>query len=64
MSVHRAHRCGKMRFRDHREAVTALHSAASRRKRAEEEILATRRHEVRTYECEACHGFHLTSLAA
>ncbi|WP_214466447.1 hypothetical protein [Microbacterium flavescens] len=64
MSLHKSHTCGKIRFRDHREAVTALHSVATLRKRAEEEMLPTRRREVRTYECDACHGYHLTSMAA
>ncbi|MGK3950951.1 hypothetical protein ACLKM7_01365 [Microbacterium sp. I2] len=64
MSLHRSHTCGKIRFRDHREAVSALHSAATLRQRAAEAMLSTRRHEIRTYECDACHGHHLTSLVA
>lgn len=60
----KARTCRKVRFRDHREAVAALHNVALLRKRAEEEALLTRRHEVRSYKCEACRGFHLTSLVA
>jgi len=64
MPLHRSHTCGKVRFRDHREAVTALHHADTQRRRAQQEMLPTRRREVRAYECDACHGFHLTSVAA
>ena len=64
MSLHRSQTCGKIRFRDHREAVSALHTAAALRQRAAAEMLSTRRREVRAYECDACHGHHLTSLAA
>lgn len=64
MSLHRSHTCGKVRFRDHREAVAALHNSATSRKHAETLSLPTRRREVRAYECDACHGFHLTSQAA
>ncbi len=60
----RTRTCRKVRFRDHREAVTALHSVITLRQRAEEEALPTRRREVRSYQCEACRGFHLTSLVA
>ena len=52
---------GKRRFRDHREAITALQRAANQRLRAELEGFLTQRHEVRTYECNACQGWHLTS---
>lgn len=55
---------GKVRFRDHREAVTALHNVVMLRQRAEEAAQPTRRREVRSYHCEACRGFHLTSLVA
>jgi hypothetical protein len=64
MKLHKSHTCGKVRFRDHREAVGALHKAAAVRHRADEDGTETRRQEVRTYECGACHGFHLTSKAA
>lgn len=63
MSLHKSHTCGKVRFRDHREAVHALHGVVTLRKRAEEAMLPTRRREIRTYECDACQGYHLTSLA-
>ncbi|GAA1468897.1 hypothetical protein [Microbacterium thalassium] len=64
MSLHKSHSCGKVRFRDHREAVSALHNVTTLRKRAEEDMVPSRRREVRTYECDACHGHHLTSMAA
>ena len=50
---------GKVRFRDHREAVAVLHSAA----RARLSGYPTRRAECRAYECSACRGWHLTSRA-
>ncbi len=56
--------CGKVRFRDHREAVSALHDVVTLRKRAEEAMLPSRRREVRSYACQRCNGFHLTSGAA
>lgn len=52
---------GKIRFRDHREAVRALHSAALAR---EFSGGATRRAECRAYACPSCQGWHLTSKAA
>lgn len=64
MSLPISHTCGKVRFRDHREAVTALHSLQALRQRAEEAMVPTRRREVRSYECSHCNGFHLTSQAA
>ncbi len=64
MTRSRSHQCGKVRFRDHREAITPLHTAVAVRKRAVDELQPTRRREVRTYECHVCHGFHLTSMAA
>ena len=64
MHLHKSLTCGKVRFRDHREAVTALHNVATLRLRADEDAVASRRREVRSYECERCHGYHLTSRAA
>ncbi|WP_347351345.1 hypothetical protein [Intrasporangium sp.] len=55
---------GKVRFRDRNTAKQALKLAAFARSRAEIDGLATRRREVRVYQCleEACHkGFHLSS---
>lgn len=44
---------GKVRYRDHDEAVDALQALANRSTR--EKI------PVRTYECETCGGHHVTS---
>ena len=52
---------GKVRFRDSREAVAALHGAARARHWASLEGSSTKRGEVRHYECHACRGWHLTS---
>ncbi len=54
---------GKRRFRDHREAVEALHRAATQRRWAAEDAEHSRRQEVRSYRCKACRGWHLTSMA-
>ncbi len=54
---------GKRRFRDHREAVVALHQAANHRARAIEQGEVSRRREVRSYRCKKCKGWHLTSAA-
>lgn len=54
---------GKVRFKDHAHAVSALHAAKNRRKFAEAENVDTARKECRTYPCKACKGFHLTSKA-
>lgn len=51
----------KVRFRDKREALAALHSASNSRKYAVASGVATARHECRTYSCPGCHGWHLTS---
>ena len=52
---------GKHRFRDHREAIEALHRAGNSRKCASERGVASPRREVRSYLCKSCHGWHLTS---
>lgn len=58
----RVRACGnKMRFRDHDEAVEALHHAAVARRRCETDGVTTTHREVRAYECARCHGYHLTS---
>ena len=65
MSAGRRCRLGqKRRFRDHKEAVRALHKAASSRQQASDTGVDCRRREVRTYECAACGGWHLTSQEA
>lgn len=46
----------KRRFRDHSEAIRALHRAALRGPR-----LNGGKTPVRTYRCPACKGWHLTS---
>ncbi|MGA4507263.1 hypothetical protein ACQB6R_06065 [Propionibacteriaceae bacterium G1746] len=55
---------GKRRFRDHREAVQALHAARNSRKTAAELGQGSSRQECRSYACKACRGWHLTSLPA
>jgi hypothetical protein len=49
----------KVRFPDHRAAVVALQQAAVRRQwQGDDE---SRRRECRSYHCNACKGWHLTS---
>lgn len=55
---------GKCRFRDHAQAVAALHQAARSRQMAAEFGFQSRRAEVRCYACDACQGWHLTSQPA
>lgn len=57
-------RSRKVRFRDHDEAISALHQATNARRYAEVAGLESRRREVRCYECPACRGYHLTSTPA
>ncbi|WP_139978296.1 hypothetical protein [Nocardioides litoris] len=53
---------GKVRFRDHEEAVEHLHHAASARQAASlVEGVVTTLHALRAYACQACHGWHVTS---
>ncbi|MEY3696965.1 MAG: hypothetical protein RJA41_615 [Actinomycetota bacterium] len=54
---------GKVRFKDHDHAVSALHKAKNRRALALENEIETPRQECRAYKCKACKGFHLTSKA-
>lgn len=58
MSGSRRRRCrsGKVRLRDHREAIERLHAC-----RTAAEFGDTRRREQADYFCEQCCGFHLTS---
>jgi hypothetical protein len=55
---------GKVRFRDKREALEALHQAVATRRLREAEGQASRRQECRVYACLSCSGWHLTSQAA
>jgi hypothetical protein len=52
---------GKVRFRDHEQAVDALHRSANRRHFADQDGRQTRRQEIRSYNCKFCKGHHLTS---
>ena len=52
---------GKVRFRDHKEAVRALHRTQVNAKWALEDGLETNRRERRPYLCPICKGHHLTS---
>jgi hypothetical protein len=52
---------GKIRYRDHEEAINALHRTQSRAAVALEITGNTSRAEKRTYYCALCNGFHLTS---
>lgn len=54
---------GKHRFRDHREAIEALHRASNARQRASARGESSARREIRGYRCKTCHGWHLTSQA-
>jgi hypothetical protein len=55
---------GKVRFRDKREALDALHHAVAVRRVLEAEGQDTRRKECRVYPCPSCNGWHLTSQPA
>jgi hypothetical protein len=52
---------GKVRFRDRREAIDALHRAANVRAIGIELTGSSTRREVRCYNCKDCSGVHLTS---
>jgi len=54
---------GKKRWRDHGEAVRALHQAANARRDVDRRGggASTDHREVRTYRCGSCGGWHLTS---
>jgi hypothetical protein len=51
----------KVRYKDHKQAIEALHRAVRIRKFAAQDGVATRRNESRSYHCKKCKGFHLTS---
>jgi hypothetical protein len=54
--------CKKVRFRDHQEAIVAMHAIARFKKFAGEAgVDISARQERRTYRCELCKGVHLTS---
>lgn len=58
MRTNRKRTCrGKVRFRDHTEAVRSLHMIASRGERSGRNGVIP----VRAYECPRCGGFHVTS---
>ena len=52
---------GKIRLRDHDEAIKALHRTQALALVALEVTGSTRRAEKRAYYCGMCNGFHLTS---
>ena len=51
----------KRRFRDHKEAIGALHGAQAYARLETEACGESRRAECRVYECFSCKGWHLTS---
>lgn len=59
----RAFRCpsGKRRFRDHPEAVEALHHSQLIGAEQLRLVGTTNRRECRAYDCASCRGWHLTS---
>lgn len=54
--AHSGGRCAKKGYRDHKEAIKALHSCVAQRS-----LGASRRQEVRAYQCPRCGRWHLTS---
>jgi hypothetical protein len=62
--LRRCARTGKRRFRDHAEAIAALHAAGNARADSAGRGLQSRRREIRCYSCGWCRGWHLTSAAA
>jgi len=52
---------GKIRFKDHHDAMLALEDARAKAAWAETHDLPTSRHETRAYKCDLCRGWHLTS---
>ena len=65
--AHKSHRdsrrcaTGKLRYRDRREAIDALHSTQNHAARQLDKFGETQRREVRSYSCPICKGFHLAS---
>jgi hypothetical protein len=52
---------GKIRWRDHEEAIRALHTTQNAKATATFYGAESRRNENRAYACVACSGWHLTS---
>lgn len=52
---------GKVRWRDHEEAIQALHVAMNAKATARSYGVESRRNECRVYVCPACRRWHLTS---
>ena len=52
---------GKLRLKDHKDAVRSLHKAQSAGQIEQENNGVTNRQECRTYFCGMCKGHHLTS---
>ncbi len=66
MSSSRRTKCpvsGKRRFRDAREAKSAIHNASYGRQKAAEDGVPCHRYERRCYACDECNAWHLTSWA-
>lgn len=57
-------RCGKVRYRDKREAVRTLHRMLIVASYQIADSGYTKRQECRAYSCGMCKGFHLTSSDA
>lgn len=59
------HKCptGKVRFKDHDMCVAALHKSANIRAVEVVEQGFSKRNEIRSYPCEICAGWHLSSKA-
>lgn len=59
------HKCptGKIRFKDHDMCVSALHKSANIRAVEVVEQGFSKRNEIRSYPCDKCAGWHLSSKA-
>jgi hypothetical protein len=55
---------GKVRYRDKQEALNTLHKIQVKARYEQSDAGQTNRRECRAYECDCCHGFHLTSKVA
>jgi len=57
------HKCPtrKIRFRDHEMCVAALHKSANLRALDLAERGYTKRNEIRSYQCDKCSGWHVSS---
>lgn len=54
---------GKVRYRDKQEALNTLHKIQVKASYEKSDGGQINRRECRAYECDCCHGFHLTSKA-